>query len=79
MQICPDESSWHGVGVEIELFGPGLWFRHKTVVLRNVNLVCAIVENCVVGMGALAPPLLRHKTMVLFRRRVGASLSPPAT
>ena len=35
MQISPNESSWHGVGVEIKLFGPEPCLRHNTVVLRR--------------------------------------------
>ena len=37
--------------------------RHKTKVLRDVSLVCAVAGNCVVGMGGLAPSLPRRKTM----------------
>ena len=51
MQIPPNESSWHGVGVEIQLFGPEPCLRHKTVVLRRRR-------------GGQAPPHLRHKTLV---------------
>ena len=39
------------------------------MVLRNVSLVCAVADNCVVGMEGLAPPLLRHKTTVLCRKQ----------
>ena len=44
------------------------------MVLRNVILVCALADSCVVGMGGLAPPLLRRKTMVLCRKPGGAIL-----
>ena len=40
--------------------------------LRNVNLVCGVVESGVMGMEGLAPPLVRHETMVLRRRLGGA-------
>ena len=40
-------------------------------ILRNVSLVCAVADNCVVGMEGLAPPLLRRKTMVLCRKQEG--------
>ena len=53
--------------------------RRKTMVLCKANLVCAIVESCVVGMGRLAPLLLRHKTMVLCRKRGATCLPPPKT
>ena len=39
------------------------------MVLRNVSLVCAVVDNCVVGMEGLAPPLPKRKTMVLWRKQ----------
>ena len=40
---------------------------HKTTVSRNVAIVCAIVDNCVAGMGGVAPPLPRRKTGLLKR------------
>ena len=67
MQFAPNESFWRAVGVEIHFFCPEAGLRHKTKVLCNADVVCAVVESCVVGTGGLAPPLLRHETMVLRR------------
>ena len=41
------------------------------MVLHDVSLVCAVADNCVVGMEGLAPLLLRRKTMVLCRKQEG--------
>ena len=48
---------------------PPLRLRHKTNALRNVSLVYAVSDNCVVGMGELVPPFPRSKTMVLCRKQ----------
>ena len=66
--VC-DTKPWFCVAGGEGLAPPRL--RRKTMVLRNVSLVCAVADNCVVGMEGLAPPLLRRKTMVLCRKQEG--------
>ena len=70
MKVAPDEIFGRGVAKWEGQAPPRL--RHKTKVLRNVNLVCAVVDKCVVGMGGLVPPRPRRKTMVLCRKQGGA-------
>ena len=53
--------------------------RRKNEGLRNADPVYAVPGLCVVGMGVLAPPWLRRKTMVLCRGLRGAGLPLPKT
>ena len=66
--VC-DTKPWFCVAGGEGLAPPRL--RPKTMVLRNVSLLCAVADNCVVGMARLAPPLLRRKTVVLCRKQEG--------
>ena len=53
--------------------------RRKNEGLRNADPVYAVLGLCVLGMGVLAPPWLRRKTMVLCRGLRGAGLPLPKT
>ena len=66
--VC-DTKPWFCVAGGEGLAPPRL--RRKTKILLNVNLVCAVVDDCVVGMVVLAPPVQRRKTMVLYRKQEG--------
>ena len=68
--VC-DTKPWFCVAGGEGLAPPRL--RRKTMVLRNVSLVCAVADNCVVGMEGLAPPLLRRKPWFCVASRRGMS------
>ena len=79
MQISPNESFWHGVGVEIQLVCPELCLRHKTVVLRRERGGACPTQPATQSQRFAQCKSCICKTTVLCRRLGGACSSMSAT